>query len=52
MSSFQNAFHFDSLVWDWVIGVYLFLAGMSAGAVMISIYLRSEEHTSELQSQR
>ena len=40
MSSFQNAFHFDSLVWDWVIGVYLFLAGMSAGAVMISIYLK------------
>ncbi|RJX67546.1 cytochrome c nitrite reductase subunit NrfD [Vibrio sinensis] len=34
------AFHFDSLVWDWIIAVYLFLAGMSAGAVMIAIYLK------------
>lgn len=40
MSAFQNAFHFDSLVWDWIIALYLFLAGMSAGAVMISIYLK------------
>ncbi|MDG3088224.1 cytochrome c nitrite reductase subunit NrfD [Vibrio hannami] len=28
------------LVWDWTIAVYLFLAGMSAGCVMISIYLK------------
>lgn len=40
MSTFQSAFHFDSLVWDWIIALYLFLAGMSAGAVMISIYLK------------
>jgi protein NrfD len=40
MNGFENAFHFDSLVWDWIIAIYLFLAGMSAGAVMISIYLK------------
>jgi protein NrfD len=28
------------LVWDWIIAVYLFLAGMSAGSVMLSIYLK------------
>ncbi|WED20584.1 cytochrome c nitrite reductase subunit NrfD [Vibrio sp. JC009] len=28
------------LVWDWIIAVYLFLAGMSAGCVMISLYLK------------
>ena len=40
MSTFVDAFTFDSLVWDWIIAVYLFLAGMSAGMVMISIYLK------------
>lgn len=40
MSTFEAAFQFDSLVWDWIIAIYLFLAGMSAGAVMISIYLK------------
>jgi protein NrfD len=40
MNGFESAFHFDSLVWDWIIAIYLFLAGMSAGAVMISIYLK------------
>ncbi|WP_070962798.1 cytochrome c nitrite reductase subunit NrfD [Vibrio sonorensis] len=39
MNGIESAFHFDSLVWDWIIAVYLFLAGMSAGAVMIAIYL-------------
>jgi len=39
-TTFADAFYFDSLVWDWIIAVYLFLAGMSAGAVMISIYLK------------
>ncbi|MGF1727010.1 cytochrome c nitrite reductase subunit NrfD [Photobacterium nomapromontoriensis] len=38
--TFADAFYFDSLVWDWIIAVYLFLAGMSAGAVMIAIYLK------------
>lgn len=40
MSTFEQAFYFDSLVWDWIIAVYLFLAGMSAGAAMIAIYLK------------
>lgn len=40
MSAWEAAFNFDSLVWDWIIAIYLFLAGMSAGAVMISIYLK------------
>ncbi|EGU0149362.1 cytochrome c nitrite reductase subunit NrfD [Vibrio parahaemolyticus] len=40
MNGFESAFLFDSLVWDWIIAIYLFLAGMSAGAVMISIYLK------------
>ncbi len=40
MNGWESAFHFDSLVWDWIIAIYLFLAGMSAGAVMISIYLK------------
>lgn len=40
MNGIESAFHFDSLVWDWIIAVYLFLAGMSAGAVMIALYLR------------
>jgi protein NrfD len=40
MTTFADAFYFDSLVWDWIIAIYLFLAGMSAGAVMISIYLK------------
>ncbi|MGF1747867.1 MULTISPECIES: cytochrome c nitrite reductase subunit NrfD [Vibrio] len=40
MSIWETAFHFDSLVWDWIIAIYLFLAGMSAGAVMIALYLK------------
>ncbi|MCG9683567.1 cytochrome c nitrite reductase subunit NrfD [Vibrio sp. Isolate23] len=40
MNGIETAFHFDSLVWDWIIAIYLFLAGMSAGAVMIGLYLR------------
>lgn len=39
-TTFTEAFYFDSLVWDWIIAIYLFLAGMSAGAVMIAIYLK------------
>lgn len=40
MNGFESAFHFDSLVWDWIIAIYLFLAGMSAGSVMIALYLK------------
>jgi len=35
-----SAFHFDSLVWDWPIAIYLFLIGISAGLVTLSILLR------------
>lgn len=35
-----SAFHFDSLVWDWPIAIYLFLVGISAGLVILSILLR------------
>ncbi|AMF96805.1 cytochrome c nitrite reductase subunit NrfD [Vibrio harveyi] len=40
MNGFESAFYFDSLVWDWIIAIYLFLAGMSAGAVMVALYLK------------
>lgn len=35
-----SAFHFASLVWDWPIAIYLFLIGISAGLVTLSILLR------------
>lgn len=40
MSTWETAFQFDSLVWDWIIAIYLFLAGMSAGSALIAIYLK------------
>lgn len=36
----SSAFHFDSLVWDWPIAIYLFLVGISAGLVTLSVLLR------------
>lgn len=35
-----SAFHFESLVWDWPIAIYLFLIGVSAGLVTLAILLR------------
>lgn len=35
-----SAFHFDSLVWDWPIAIYLFLIGISAGLVTLAVLLR------------
>lgn len=35
-----NAFHFDSLVWDWPIAIYLLLVGISAGMVTLSVLLK------------
>ncbi|NDJ57904.1 cytochrome c nitrite reductase subunit NrfD [Enterobacteriaceae bacterium 4M9] len=35
-----SAFHFPGLVWDWPIAIYLFLIGVSAGLVVVAIYLR------------
>ncbi|HDH8632455.1 TPA: polysulfide reductase NrfD [Escherichia coli] len=29
-----SAFHFESLVWDWPIAIYLFLIGISAGLAL------------------
>ncbi|MEI6897405.1 MAG: cytochrome c nitrite reductase subunit NrfD [Psychromonas sp.] len=40
MNTFIEAFSNEAIVWDWIIAVYLFLAGMSAGMVMIAIYLK------------
>lgn len=40
MNTFVEAFSGEAIVWDWIIAVYLFLAGMSAGMVMIAIYLK------------
>lgn len=40
MNTFIEAFSGAHVVWDWIIAVYLFLAGMSAGMVMIAIYLK------------
>ncbi|POE00489.1 cytochrome c nitrite reductase subunit NrfD [Pectobacterium odoriferum] len=36
----SSAFHFASLVWDWPIAIYLFLVGISAGLVTLSVLLR------------
>ncbi|MFE8101951.1 cytochrome c nitrite reductase subunit NrfD [Brenneria goodwinii] len=35
-----DAFHFDSLVWDWPIAIYLLLVGISAGMVSLSILIK------------
>ncbi|PMO34760.1 cytochrome c nitrite reductase subunit NrfD [Vibrio breoganii] len=43
----NSAFHFDSLVWDWIIAIYLFLAGMSAGAVIVGLYLKRKVITGD-----
>lgn len=40
MNTFIDAFSGETIVWDWIIAVYLFLAGMSAGMMMIAIYLK------------
>ncbi|XBS71365.1 cytochrome c nitrite reductase subunit NrfD [Acerihabitans sp. KWT182] len=34
------AFHFDTLVWDWPIAIYLFLIGISSGMVIIAVSLK------------
>lgn len=48
----HNAFHFDTLVWDWPIAIYLLLVGISAGMVSISIlikyYAPAEYHGSNI----
>lgn len=34
-----SAFYFELLVWDWLIAIYLFLIGISAGLVMLAVLL-------------
>lgn len=36
----MSPFHFDSLVWPWPIAIYLFLAGISAGAICFAVLLK------------
>lgn len=36
----NEAFHFDSLVWNWPIAIYLFLVGISAGLTMVTVVLK------------
>ena len=40
-----SAFHFESLVWDWPIAIYLFLIGISAGLVTLAVLLRTASVT-------
>ncbi len=35
-----DPFHFESLVWNWPIAVYLFLVGVSAGMVIVAISVK------------
>ncbi len=36
----MNPLHFDGLVWHWPIAIYLFLAGISAGAICFAVLLK------------
>ncbi|GIU28794.1 cytochrome c nitrite reductase subunit NrfD [Shewanella sp. MBTL60-007] len=36
----MSPFHFDSLIWHWPIAIYLFLAGVSAGAICFAVLLK------------
>ncbi|ABV89275.1 cytochrome c nitrite reductase subunit NrfD [Shewanella pealeana] len=36
----MSPFHFDSLTWPWPIAIYLFLAGISAGAICFAVLLK------------
>ncbi len=36
------AFHFDTLVWDWPIAIYLLLIGISSGMVIIAVFLKRQ----------
>ncbi len=42
-----DAFHFDSLVWNWPIAIYLFLLGIAAGTTTIAILLKRYVLTDE-----
>ncbi|WP_372882697.1 cytochrome c nitrite reductase subunit NrfD [Psychromonas sp.] len=38
--SLQHAFHFDSLVWHWPIAIYLFVLGISSGAMCLALLVK------------
>ncbi|HEY5716102.1 MAG TPA: NrfD/PsrC family molybdoenzyme membrane anchor subunit, partial [Psychromonas sp.] len=40
MESLQYAFHFDSLVWHWPIAIYLFVLGISSGAMCLALVIK------------
>jgi len=40
MESLQHALHFESLVWHWPIAVYLFVLGISSGAMCLALSIK------------
>ncbi|WP_198552554.1 cytochrome c nitrite reductase subunit NrfD [Psychromonas sp. MB-3u-54] len=40
MESLQQALHFDSLVWHWPIAIYLFVLGISSGAMCLALFIK------------
>ncbi|MEH6533800.1 MAG: NrfD/PsrC family molybdoenzyme membrane anchor subunit [Photobacterium frigidiphilum] len=40
MESLNNAFHFDTLVWHWPIAIYLFVLGISSGAMCLALAIK------------
>ena len=48
----HDAFHFDSLVWDGPIAIYLFLLGISAGSATLSVLLRRQGPAARAASSR
>jgi len=43
MESLNNAFHFDTLVWHWPIAIYLFVLGVSSGAMCLALAIKHFE---------
>lgn len=43
MESLNNAFHFDTLVWHWPIAIYLFVLGVSSGAMCLGLTIKHFE---------
>jgi polysulfide reductase chain C len=42
-----NTAQYDRIVWGWLIAVYLFIAGLSAGALLASIFARGNSKRSD-----
>ncbi|PSW05612.1 NrfD/PsrC family molybdoenzyme membrane anchor subunit [Photobacterium lipolyticum] len=43
IGSLNNAFHFDTLVWHWPIAIYLFVLGVSSGAMCLALAIKHFE---------